>query len=56
MSKPIVYYGVARNTDGKLEQVKVIKANSHKRSSQNFTGKIYKTMAEAITDLLATNC
>jgi len=51
----ITYYAVAENSKGKLEQLRIVRENGAP-VSQEWTGKIYPTMREAIEDLTELNC
>jgi hypothetical protein len=51
----ITYYAVAENSKGKLEQLRIVRENGAP-ISQEWTGKKYPTMAEAIDDLTELNC
>ena len=51
----ITYYAVAENAKGKLEQLRIIRENGAP-ISQKWTGKTYRTLAEAIADLTELNC
>jgi len=51
----LTYYAVAENAKGKLEQLRIIRENGAP-ISQQCTGKTYRTLDEAITDLTKLNC
>jgi len=51
----IKYYAVVRNLHGEIEQLLVVRKGG-KTHSITFTGKLYKTMKEARTDLIRLNC
>lgn len=51
----ITYYAVAENSKGKLEQLRIVRENGAP-ISQEWTGKTYPTMREAIEDLTELNC
>ena len=48
----VTYYAVAENAKGKLEQLRIIRENG----APIWTGKTYRTLDEAITDLTKLNC
>ena len=51
--KTLTYFAFAKNADGKLEQLRVSRVQDGNRrvsSSQEWTGVIYKTPAEALED------
>ena len=50
----IKYYAIALNTKNQIEQLLVTKEKG-KKSSQEWTGKIYKTMKEANKDIINLN-
>lgn len=51
----IIYYAFAKNKNSKLEQMKVIRSKGLPKI-QVWTGKIYKSIKEAETDMLNLNC
>jgi len=51
--KQIIYYAYAKNREGKIEQLLVKRG---KVKSQEWTGKIYKSVKEAEEDMLNLNC
>ena len=53
--KRITYYAFAKNDRGKIEQLFVTRGNG-KSKSQEWTGKIYKSIKEAEEDMLRLNC
>jgi hypothetical protein len=50
----VTYYAVARNPQGKLQQLLVTREDG-RHKSQEWTPKIYKTMREATADLFSLN-
>lgn len=55
MSQTITFYGAAINSDGQIEQQKCTKTPGQ-RIELKWTGKLYKSNAEAAIDLEAINC
>ena len=51
----ITYYAVAENPKGKLEQLRIVRENGAP-ISEEWTGKTYRSMSEAIEDLTNLNC
>lgn len=51
----ITFYGAAKNAQGKIEQLLVTVVPGQK-SSQEWTGRIYRTQREAGADLERLNC
>jgi len=50
--RQITYYAIAKNSDGKIEQLLVKRG---REKSQEWTGKIYKSLKEAEQDLINLN-
>jgi len=48
----ITYYAFAKNSDGKIEQLFVKRG---RENSQEWTGKIYKSVKEAEQDMINLN-
>ena len=51
----ITYYAVAENAKGKLGQLRIVREDGAP-ISQEWTGKTYRSLDEAITDLTKLNC
>jgi len=51
----IKYYAVVKNLHGEIEQLLIVRKGG-KTHSITSTGKLYKTMKEARTDLIRLNC
>jgi len=51
----ITYYAFARNDKGKIEQLRVMRPKGLPMV-QSWTGKIYKSVKEAETDMARLNC
>ena len=54
-TRTIQYYAVALNSDGKIGQLLVIRKLG-KHASATWTGKTYRNMKAARTDLIRLNC
>ena len=53
--RTITYYAFAKNANGKLEQLKVVRVNG-RQLFQSWTGKVYRTMKSAYADMERLNC
>jgi len=53
--RTITYFAFAKNDDGKLGQLKVVRKNG-RQLFQSWTGKTYKTMKSAYADMERLNC
>ena len=51
----ITYYAFAKNLNGKIGQLFITRKNG-KPSSQKWTGKTYKSVKEAESDMITLNC
>jgi len=49
----VTYYAAAENSKGKIEQLLVVRENG--KSTQSWTGKIYRSMRECESDLSRLN-
>ena len=55
MKKSITYFAFAKNRQGKIEQLRVMRPSGLPKM-QTWTGKIYKSIKEAEKDMLKLNC
>jgi len=55
MENDIMYFAVALNDEGQIEQIKVLRRNGQ-LFFWDFTGTIYKSKKEAEADLIKLNC
>ena len=53
--KKMTYYAFAKNSKGKIGQILVVRKDG-KPFSQEWTGKIYKSVKEAESDMIDLNC
>jgi len=51
----ITYYAFAKNRQGKIEQLRVMRPGGLPKM-QTWTGKIYKSVKEAESDMVKLNC
>ena len=57
--RAITYFAFAKDTQGKIRQLKITRIHAHGFSpikSQGWTEKIYKTIEDAEKDMIALNC
>ena len=52
----LFFYGCAGDGKNKWAQVLVYKTDREIPTEQFFTGKVYRTKAEAVADITALNC
>ena len=53
--KEITYFAFAKNAQGKIEQLLVIRRDG-RLFSQDWTGKLYNSVEDAEADMIRLNC